>query len=763
MVKNRSNDPSRGIVREDGRRVNKRQDFEGQNPTWQSNSKVGTRRRIQLGRATYTWKYKDSTGGLSREDLVKEHVKGYRGAFNRNVNFTNPQAQTQNMYYTEKNRNKSKVAQQGALQRNDWVRYIKLAQQYWFLVFNIRKGYPAIIADPIIQLMYHASPEPVPPEIYPFVRWTDIETQAELDNQPINWQIAFMRRELDGQPDVIVWNPFDIIQGVTSALRQKIEADAIQFYVTNNINPSDYKLERALYKIQETREDFWIIEERIFEKMLEERIKQMHKNGEDPITDEDIARMREEYFQSLSQSRKTQLAARKIPTKSKISKTTSSTSATSSSSSTVEQKPKIEQSSTTNVARTGGNVQMPVDQVSLFDRQFKEARNTRDVPPVPFEVLQSIIQLLTPEQKRRIQNNNKKTLHDNVVRFILVPQDYWPDSVFLGIKRSAPYYYPEDMYRLFPGDDSQTWLNNWIIDVICVYIYSRNYRKTMGILSPIQYGLLENKTKKRGSQAKFKTYSEEFMTAIMSEGVLIIPDLGNNHWITLHVTAVQRNDEEVVLNTVAYDSLQNLNSQMDKIIEFMVNFLRIAEYFSEGVINTYNPSIKDGQKDLKANAWKKQSDGGSCGIFALRFLQELYGGRKPTKQNLLLDSEDDINETRLSFANLVCQVSDLAPPAIQTDEAVEIITAPPVASGGVYKPKGGVEIKTEPLKKKRKVKEEVKEEKKVKETKKEKVAAPPARRSLRVSSRKQQAIEEEVEEEVEEEIPVKQKTKKRRK
>lgn len=180
---------------------------EEENPAWQSNSKIGSRARVMNGTATYTWKFGDETGGLEKNDLKKEPVKGQVGNFN-----------AVGVPYL-KNRIKSKVASEGALKRNNWVKFVKKAQQSWETHFNSVKTYPCIIADPIIQLMYHArnitsstkqaKVNRVPPEHYPFI-FTD-DMVDEYQKQGINY-FEYLKQS----PDTIVGttqkiNVFDTI------------------------------------------------------------------------------------------------------------------------------------------------------------------------------------------------------------------------------------------------------------------------------------------------------------------------------------------------------------------------------------------------------------------------------------------------------------------------------------------------------------------------------------------------------------------------
>lgn len=166
--------------------------YEEGNPAWQSNSSIGSRARVYNNSATYTWKYKNVTGGLEKKDLKKEVIDGFKSAFNRD--YEGPES---------KKRIKSKVASEGALKRNPWVKYVKECQQYYENKFKHRKSYPCIVGDPVAQLMYHAKTDdirdPVDPKYYPYVDIEDV--QNNFSTSGVIFPISFT--------DVIDYNPFD--------------------------------------------------------------------------------------------------------------------------------------------------------------------------------------------------------------------------------------------------------------------------------------------------------------------------------------------------------------------------------------------------------------------------------------------------------------------------------------------------------------------------------------------------------------------------
>lgn len=222
------------------------------NPSWQSNSKVGSRRRVIDGKATYTWKYRNTTGGLEKKDLKKEVISGYRGRYNRKDKGPNMEFPGRNGPHIVKRRIKSKIASSGALLRNEWVKFVKDAQASWLSKYSVTKTYPCVLSDPITQLMYNAqdftnnikTPNPFHPQYYPFIKRTDIE-EIFVQKEGI---------EATNIEDIINFNPFDTIDGRNelNTFRQKIIQDYLNWeqspekrefkgaYVPSDLEVQDY-------------------------------------------------------------------------------------------------------------------------------------------------------------------------------------------------------------------------------------------------------------------------------------------------------------------------------------------------------------------------------------------------------------------------------------------------------------------------------------------------------------------------------------------
>lgn len=180
-----SNRVERGVIRPvnaPGRLGEAAHPKEAGNPAYQSNSKVGSRKRVEDGKAQYTWRY-GKTAGLNEQKIKAEEIAGWRGKFNRNniasiqsrPNARQDQALIKTRNPTIKKKYKSIVASNSAKTKNNWIVYVRLAMSFYNRVASQMKTpsmkYPQMISDPILQAMFHAKdPDgfdcPVPPDHY---------------------------------------------------------------------------------------------------------------------------------------------------------------------------------------------------------------------------------------------------------------------------------------------------------------------------------------------------------------------------------------------------------------------------------------------------------------------------------------------------------------------------------------------------------------------------------------------------------------------
>jgi hypothetical protein len=167
------------------RRGENAQPYENGNPSWQSNSKVGSRFRVEENKASYTWKNKKQSG-LSSREIEKLPIFGSRGDFNNQpiAKIVNQVEGPPDIYLLnrthKKTRYKSIKASEGALKRNNWVIYVQLALQAAnsLPIMAARKvKYPEAISDIVLQAMFHAKDanvaSPINPLMYQlFNPWT---------------------------------------------------------------------------------------------------------------------------------------------------------------------------------------------------------------------------------------------------------------------------------------------------------------------------------------------------------------------------------------------------------------------------------------------------------------------------------------------------------------------------------------------------------------------------------------------------------------
>lgn len=199
------------------------QKHQKQNPAFQSNSKVGSRRRVEDGKAQYTWRNK-SKAGLTDENIQPEIISGWRGEFNRNNILSiqsDPFSRQDQAVIKVRNNNpkrkyKSILASESAKTKNNWIIYVRLALFYYNRIANTQKAatvkYPQLISDPILQAMFHARDDdghdcPVPPDHY--ILFADCTARFNFEmmmNTIRSAAIANGNRQLNVKLD----NPFDM-------------------------------------------------------------------------------------------------------------------------------------------------------------------------------------------------------------------------------------------------------------------------------------------------------------------------------------------------------------------------------------------------------------------------------------------------------------------------------------------------------------------------------------------------------------------------
>lgn len=211
------------------------QPIEAGNPAYQSNSKVGSRNRVEKNMAQFTWRSR-SRIGLDQTEIEAHPIIGARGVYNRN-NIRNINlapggiegqagiAQPRNDLAV-KTKFKSKKAMEGATLRNNWIIYVKLVKNiYSQFVQNqlAAKKFPELMADNLLQAMFHAKDIngndcPVPPTHYIVFSNCEIRQQFESIETNIGTTINNSVKDInifDESSPPINQPPFNGINGRT--------------------------------------------------------------------------------------------------------------------------------------------------------------------------------------------------------------------------------------------------------------------------------------------------------------------------------------------------------------------------------------------------------------------------------------------------------------------------------------------------------------------------------------------------------------------
>lgn len=203
-------------VNAEERQGNLKQPIEFGNPAWQSNSKVGSRARVELGKAQYTWRA-GKKAGLNHQQIEPQPIVGWRGQFNRNnissiiagPDGREDQAIIKQRKPREKQRYKSSLASNSAKTKNNWIIYVRLARIFYNTVAKTTQvaelKYPQLISDPILQAMFHAKDAdgfdcPLPPDHY--ILFSDPTARYNFD-------VFYKMIPVDNN-QIKIENPFDI-------------------------------------------------------------------------------------------------------------------------------------------------------------------------------------------------------------------------------------------------------------------------------------------------------------------------------------------------------------------------------------------------------------------------------------------------------------------------------------------------------------------------------------------------------------------------
>jgi len=657
--------------------------YEEGNPAWQSNSKVGTRDRVLHKKASFTWKYKNKEHGLSAKDLKESVIKGYRGMFNRTIGGPNPERdEKQNGSDVLKIRIISKKASEGALKNNQWVRYVKMAQQCWSIRFDVDKGYPAIISDRIIQMMYHASeyesdnigaPEndavqlQIEPKYYPFINFTDVERYVQEhapEGQSFNYT-KIVRDKKTGKPDVQVWNPFDTIDGRESGLLTLARNNYAGF-VRRNKDKIFPDFEWNTYARPEILLDPKLVGP------PPEKKKTAKTPSQATVTKKS---------QATSKVKETSLPPRNLPRSAKVK-------ANEKIISTEAKKPRAPlRKQKQSVPEPQLNIVVDVEDDDINEQVVEPKEipsfqlvNVNNIPYASQVAIQENLEnILSLVEKTDLQKTTiNKTHYGNEIKFKLSQRYKNLNSFFSGMMGKIPNtFMAMDLFRVYPYHNSKLmsdtkflWLNNFIIDIFAnyLYIHSRGVTPTLG---PVGFETLHQlATRQPRGQKNMATVDEirSIVLDFLKEQLLVVPHSGN-HWICLQFELQPKEVQKKlvgVLKCKVYDSFGRSSEDVERYITTacekmmdIVNWIANGEETEfDGFTYAWTP-----------NAWSKQKDGYNCGIFACRFLQILSVPHPDilTDNELELQTQKQIKEFRLQMANSIANYSQFSDSALDPE------------------------------------------------------------------------------------------------
>jgi hypothetical protein len=581
--------------------------YEKDNPSWQSNSTVGTRRRVYDGKATYTWKYKNKTGGLQLSDLKDETIKGFKGNFNRNQDPLKNKVKIKSIYASE-----------GATQRNDWVRYVKAAQNAWFEYHQEMKTYPCVLSDPIVQLMYHAlkrniddtviRKKPVSPSVYPFIKWKDMEQQFKDANQLIS-----MREISSSDPEINQFNPFD----------QK--EDETNFFLLNLIQEKNLWMGDNPGKL--VNSDSWQASSKMLSKKLapssfREGFYNLPQNetdnrpsspdvGFDLPLDLPEPEVRSRIVTELATS--PPLLISNLNTQNKENQP-----AKVNNEKPMRYKPKIQFND-------------PQILSSLRNKSFDTLR------PLYYEALATVIN--SPD--------NFRLLYDRTL---------WVRKKRSSQKRSL--FHETSVASFKKLSSPKSWISSDNIEDFCMYYNHYSKRFDQYFIHPQQYIKLIEREEISNRQ-DLKNYRKW----------IILPrrEVGNDHWFVITVeffpvSGVTSEKTEIHYKIDVYDSLQSdRNNQREKIIQKIKNFIEKSFSYIYENTNINFPII--------------QQDGFSCGIFTLLTILFLFHNQDPMlPENRIQFSADEIEKLREVFSGFLATNVQIMPPTENdTDDIVQIV------------------------------------------------------------------------------------------
>lgn len=632
--------------------------FEYGNPAWQSNSLVGSRRRVFAGEANYTWKFRNSRAGITRENLKKEVVQGYHGFFNRSARDS----------VNSKTKIKSIAASEGANLRNSWVRYVKKCGEAFLKRFKISKGYPAILADPVTQLMYNAvktpsnigkiTAYPFAPKYYPFVNLSDVIAEFAKNNE--DFELVRDRNSID----IMSFNPFDVMEKENNPFRDNI----IESY--ENASPDD-KIDEddddvGYRRRGDVTTDLTSIEYQIYDPEPK-NLKRLPRSASVICPDLKVGRRKDTNVQN-----------------DQVVDLTSTSTTTTTSTANVKKR-KISVQKIDNVkklkAPASGGVTQPTPK--LTSSSVTALQSYQPPANVPWYVLDTaapnfmkyyishndLIALLQNDtNKLKAEVNTYFNPSDNVNEFFILSRVERQQPIiydYLGIElldddEPDRDFTKTNLYTLFDFDnptidrDQENWVSSYIIDSVVKYENTRRASKDLAIGHEIFSNVIRRiaETQDDSLSSLDDRDISKVASMLTFEKWYIIPTVKdtrrNTHWFLIEIDLTGAPVSGVIMfKTRIYDSIKFLDKieaqsadpsafksyhrdAMDTINKFvekissMIN-QKIINYKSDVALDWRPGHVVNGYYDARTyvKGIPEQKDGFNCGVYTIIFLKML--------------------------------------------------------------------------------------------------------------------------------------------
>lgn len=635
--------------------------FEYGNPAWQSNSLVGSRRRVFAGEANYTWKFRNSRAGITRENLKKEVVQGYHGFFNRSARDSE----------NSKTKIKSIAASEGANLRNSWVKYVKKCGEAFLQRFKISKGYPAILADPVTQLMYNAvnssknnsnqhTADPFPPKYYPFVNLTDVVAEFEKNDE--EFELVRNRNSVD----IMSFNPFDTMEGIPNPFRDGIIERYENASPDEKVNDDDDDDDKIYGRRGRVTTDLTSIEYQIYDPEPK-NLKRLPRSASVICPDLKVGRKKDTNIQNAQV----------------VDLTSTSTSTTTSTPNVKKRKISVQKTDNVKKLKSPASGGVTQSTPKLTSSSVTALQTYQPPANIPWYVLDTnapnfttyyishndLISLLQNDTKKlKAEVNTYFNPTDNVNEFFILSRVERQQPIiydYIGVEildddEPQRDFTKTNLYTLFDFDnpttdrDQENWVSSYIIDSVVKYENTRRASKDLAIGHEIFTNVIRRLAETHSDD--LSTLWDRDISKIASmltfEKWYIIPTEKNTryniHWFLIEIDLTGAPISGVTMfKTKIYDSIKFLDKAqaqsadpsafkryhrdamdtINKFVEKISNMInqKIINYKSDVALDWRPGHVENGYYDARTYVKNipEQNDGFNCGVYAIIILKML--------------------------------------------------------------------------------------------------------------------------------------------